>query len=397
MLKKKYIVKIYDNDGTYLGTIDTKITGFKMSINGGLGEMVLDLPMPFESFSQGNLVALNNKYDVYCIDKDTSREGVVVYSGYLYDYEAELNSKSKVSIRLVGFWNKLAVSLLRFEQTIKMYTDTATYLKTTASASAVTIQNCVKKIIDLYRSEASGQYINYSADSVQSTGTSMTYTFLGETFANAINTCRDFAPANWFFFIGADNILQFKEKPDTSNEGVPKHKFVLGKHFSSIKVRHSMEGIINHYLFGNNDTLQKMYVNLDSDDDYDDIWEVETDERVTVEATADLKGASKIAEYKDEYITVSFRIFDNNYSDNGYDIESILPGDTCSLYNLDKDTKTYIEDNIMIMSVSYAPTYVDIEVQSTRDKIGAIVKKLQEDQYGQQTKNLLADYTEEEI
>lgn len=384
---KRYIVKVYDPKN-YLGTLSASISTFQMSINGGLGEMTLNLPLPFSSFGQGNLVCLNNRYDVYCIDKDTSQDGRLIYSGFVNEYEAGIGEQSKVEVRLTGYWVKMARTILKEGTTIKLMTDTSSGLVDTGSATACEIEDVVKKIVDRFRAETLNPVVNYNTGSIETTNQDMTYTFLGSDYAKAIKSCRDFAPANWWFFVGADNILQFKAKPST-----PTHYFVLGKHFKMLNIRHSMEGIINRYVFSNNDAIQKLYSDTDSSALYDDIWLIETDERVTVQGTADNKGNSKIAEYKDELVTITFDIFDNNFNDNGYDIESILPGDTCSLLNLDKDTQTSLDDNMIIVSVQYNKESVEIQVQTKREKIGEFIRELNDKTYGLEMLSLLDSYT----
>lgn len=386
-LRKYYHAKVY-RGSEYLGLMELDISGFKMSINGGLGEMSLIIPKPFSNFSQRNFVDLNNKYEIYCIDKDTSQDGVKIYSGYVYDYEAEISDKSSIKVSLTGYWNKLANSILKEATAIELMTDTTAGLVDSGAASATEISDVVTAIINRYQAEAVNPVVNYSTGSIETTGSDMTYTFLGQNYADAILKCREFSPANWWFFVGADNILQFKSKPDTAT-----HRFILGKHFKKLNLKHSLQGVINRFILGNNNDIQKLYSDTDSSALYDDIWSIATDERVEIEATADLRGNSTIAELKDELVIITFDIFDNNFNDNGYDIESILPGDTCSLFNLDKDTQTSIDENMLIVGVSYNKDSVSLAVQTTREKIGEVIRSLQNKTYGLETKNLLSSYT----
>jgi len=72
-MQKSYNVQVYDQDGvTALRTIPAKQIkneiSFSSRINAGLGQLVLDLNLPFDDFDEGASIDYMNIVDVYAVD-----------------------------------------------------------------------------------------------------------------------------------------------------------------------------------------------------------------------------------------------------------------------------------------------------------------------------------------
>src|SRR4051812_568101 len=104
---KKYLVKIYEQDGTTIiktlstekpadGSMHVKnVPSFRTTINGGQGELVLDLEAPFDSFSEGTVVKHMNVVRVYAVVVDgvaISQATTLIYTGFMSQYEAYLEA-----------------------------------------------------------------------------------------------------------------------------------------------------------------------------------------------------------------------------------------------------------------------------------------------------------------
>ena len=362
---KRYFAKIYQPNNKYITSWnDFSFDGFSMSINGGLGECTIKLARKFDDFGEDEDVKLNNKVEIWVSDGDTDSSGLKIYSGFMSRYTPFIDGHSEgVEITCLGYVSKLGTSILKSGSQIELKTDTALGLTTGATASSAEVNLIVKTIINGYRIEAKNPIINYSATSTEDSGNTMTYTFNAKKYNEALDICREYAPADWWWFIGSDNILQFKPKPSLAD-----HKFIFGKHFKSIKVEKNMENVVNRVLFSSGDNtdqqILKLYSDTDSSDNYDDRWEVITDNRVSVSATSDNAGQSTLAEKKDADVKTTIEILDNNGSENGYDIESIHPGDTCKFLNLNTVTSKTFTGNMTIKSVDYSPDKVILEIES---------------------------------
>ena len=78
---------------------------------------------------------------------------------------------------------------------------------------------------------------------------------------------------------------------------------------------------------------------------------------------ADQAGANFISDSKNPEIKVVCSIIDNNGNENGYDIESIKPGDTCSFYGFASNLNELFRDNMLITKVDYYLDRAEITVE----------------------------------
>jgi len=361
---KRYLFKVYKPNGNYITTWnDATFDGFRMQINGGLGECNVKLARKFDDFGEDVDVKLNNKVEIWLHDKDTTPEGLKIYSGYISAYAPFIDGHNEgVGVTLMGYVSKLATAILKNGSTIAI-----TYSSTDPS-------QMVRNIIDRYRAECVNPQINYSSTSIYNTGQSNTYEFQALTYAEALDKCLGMAPANYWWFIGADNILWFHPK-DTK----PKHRFIFGRHFKKVEVFKNMEKVVNRVLFNSTPEegshILKLYSDTDSSDKYDDRWEIVSDSRVRLEETADSIANSELNEKKDADITTKAEIIDNNESEFGYDIESIKPGDTCSFLGFSDITSRTFEDVMLIKAVDYSLDKVSIEVESLYESLARELEK----------------------
>ena len=369
---KKYLYKVYRANGTYITNwSDATFYGFKMQLNSGMGECIIKLARKFDDFGEDGDVKHNNRVDITVIDQDTSPEGLVIYSGYISGYSPYIDGYTEgISITLLGYISKLATAILKNGSTVSI-----TYSNTDPS-------QMVKNIIDRYRAECTNPKINYTAATIEMTGQSNTYTFKLLTYADALTKCVELAPANYWWFVGADNVFYFQPKANLAT-----HRFVFNKHFKKIEVFKNMEKVVNRVLFTNGLTganaILKLYSDTDSSDDYDDRWEILNDSNIIDETTANNKGNAYLSKYKNADITTEVEIIDNNESTAGYDIESIKPGDTCSFLGLNEITSKTFSGVLLIKSVSYTPDKASIEVESLQESIARsqnnLSKQLQEE------------------
>src|SRR5438046_1393425 len=94
-LQKTFLAKIYSQDGSSsLGSFIfsqegdntlKNIPSFTSTINGGLGEMVLDLNLPFDDFGEGLTIDFMNFVELWVTDANHTR-GRRVYKGFISKY-----------------------------------------------------------------------------------------------------------------------------------------------------------------------------------------------------------------------------------------------------------------------------------------------------------------------
>lgn len=356
-IKKKYTAKIYSKAGVYKGVIeDVSSPRFTSITNGGLGQMPLTIPKTFDDY---DAISLLDRVEVWVQDKDTAgTTGVKIYSGYIDTIDAELSSGNQnVNVSVLGYFTRLTYTLDMTGTTVKM--------DRLSQDPAVS----VKDVIDKYRVTASNPEINYTASSVETAGFPISFSAAMRTCYETIEKFRVMTGANWWWFVDATNTFWFKSKPAT-----PTHKFKLGKDISDIKITKKVGNMVNNFLFWNG--LQKDDVNIQaklfhSPSSVAAYWEKFdrlTDGRVTDGDYADKLGDATVDAMNAPSVELSFVVKDNNYSENGYDIESIQPGQTCRIMNI-KDSSVY-SGNLLITKTEYSPESIKVYVESSNEITG---------------------------
>lgn len=161
-------------------------------------------------------------------------------------------------------------------------------------------------IIDDYINR--GGNITYDSGEIEATGLSLNMDFISNTIYEAIKKILDASPSGFYYAVDlGENKLRFKEANTT-----PDYLLVKGKHIEALDLDFSIENVVNDVLFSGGDTgggsnLFTQYVDNTSKALYGTRLDRKSDNRVTVQGTADAIGESKIAEYKDEqyYTTLS--------------------------------------------------------------------------------------------
>src|SRR5437879_602488 len=106
-LQKQFTAKLFAADGTTLRkniapNVLKQSPQFNSRINGGLGELVLDLNLPFDDFDEGVSIDYMNIVDLYAIDADHPR-GRRIYRGYISRYEPYIEGSDQgVKVTCLG-------------------------------------------------------------------------------------------------------------------------------------------------------------------------------------------------------------------------------------------------------------------------------------------------------
>lgn len=208
----------------------------------------------------------------------------------------------------------------------------------------------LKPIIDDY--VLRGGLINYASDSVDATGLSMTVTFNTETILDAIKKILSVSPTGFYFYVdlGTD-IIYFKQTLTT-----PTYKLIKGRHLNKINFIMSIENVKNDLLFSGTETggtnLYTEYEDATSQSNYGQRLERKSDNRVSLQATADYIGTSFIAENKDEYFETTVTVLDTTM-----DITLFKPGQTVGLRGFGNFVDSL---TLQIVRMEYSPVSVNL-------------------------------------
>ena len=345
IFNKKFTVKVYSNDGvTFIrGFKPSEVKGipvFTSQINGGFGQCLLDLNLPFDDYGEGTEVDFMNIVRIYVTDSNNTL-GRLVYTGFISNYRPYISGGQQgVRVTLLGL-----VSLLSFAY----YKDGSSFTVAHVSEDPSDI---MKAIVDHFNSIYAGSLLSYDVGSttVDSVGVNVTYTFEEDKWFDAMQNAFGTVGAGWWWHIDKEGQLYLKEKPSSAT-----HTFTIGRDIETIEVDKSAEKVVNkaHIKYNGNTA------------DVDDATSITrfgtreviiSDDRIQDATTADQTGNQRVDDNKVEKIKAKITLNAN------YDLETIQVGDTCQILNMDKDQTTF-NNNMLIVSVAYNFDKVTVELE----------------------------------
>ncbi len=366
-MKKNVLIKVYDNGGTFLTTWkDAKFEQFTKEINGGLGECIIEFGKVFDY--SGSDLQVGNNIEIIISDSDTV--GVldgykIIYSGYISMINPWIKGNDEgVTVHILGHYTKLALDVLKNGTQTTLYSDSSAGLTTSSPGSLADVGLIMRGIITRYRAETTNPKINYDTLTIPLSSTNGTYKFEMKTYREAMDKVKSIAPSNWYYYINEVGMVYFKSKPTTAT-----HKFIFGKHFSSINVEYGIEKVRNVMLFWNKKgdaaSVYKSYTDSNSISLYGRRVEKYFDSAVTSTTESGLISTKFLAENKNPDAKVICEIVDNNEDSNkGYDIESINPGDTCSFFGFDSSFSSILKENMIISRIVYSLNKVELTIEN---------------------------------
>jgi YD repeat-containing protein len=355
---KRYIYKVYTHANVYLGDWNDVITDFNYSqeLNKAGAAVELEIARTSDSVSQtfsdrqtvdglprftydgrtrssalqsrfvvgsDSNIDLNYNIEVYVVfgqlvDRQTvdgttrftydgrtrtaadgSPTGRKIFTGYISKFVSSYGSKETTTVTILSHGVELNQYLLE--------NGTATAL--TYSSQDPT--NILKDILDKFT--AAGGLVDYDSSSTDLTGTTVSYVFKADTILDAIDHCLSLAPTDWYWYIDmANNILYFRNRPvDVS------HRFLLGKHIENFALEKHIENLINVVYFSGGPTaginLFNKYSDATSIAAYRRSIARISDNRVTIDASAQIISESMINRYKDPIYRSEITILDRDY------------------------------------------------------------------------------------
>ncbi len=343
-MNKKFVIKIYDKAGTYITTLKPSVVksipAFQSQINGGFGQCVLDLNLPFDDFGEGSTIAFMNIVKIYVMDENYPL-GRLVYTGFISAYAPYLDdSRQGVKITLLGL-----VSIL----SLAYYKNGSNFTVAASGDPSVLMKNIINHFNSVYPGSLLGY--NGSGTTVDTVGVSVSYTFNEDKWLDALQNAFGTVGAGWWWAIDKQGQLYLKQKPATAT-----HIFSIGKEIESLEVDKTSEKIVNkvRVKYGTSSTFD--------DDDATSITkfgtreEIVSDSKIQNLATATQRAAKEVDDNKVEKIKAKLVI------NSSYDLESIKVGDTCKIRNLSINQAVF-NDNMMIVSVTYSFNKVTIELE----------------------------------
>jgi len=203
---------------------------------------------------------------------------------------------------------------------------------TTVAYNSYDPSDILRAILDDYVSR--GGVVNYDVDSIEDTGTVVSYTFNTNTVWEGMKKCLELAPAGWYLYIDqSTNLVHFHPKANVSD-----YEFTMGKDIITISPEKRTEDIKNIIYFtgGGDPPLFRVYTAPDSIELYGPKVHRYVDQRVTVAATATAIANSILDENRAPELRLSVTVLDNSLDPvRGMNIESITLGQMIGIRNVE--------------------------------------------------------------
>jgi hypothetical protein len=359
---KKYRAKFFDVNGNYITDLPVAMNGFRKIINGGLGDLTLQVPLRFEEAYQNPALVLMNRVEIYV-------DNLLLYSGFVAGVTPKIaGTENSVSINCRGHASRFATLPLKNSTTVKLYTDTTTGLKTAAAASSATLDKVLTAIIDRYNAEAVHPIINYATGTIAVSSNAWTYILQTKTIQYAIDKTMENAPADWYWRVGADNIFRFTQRNSTADVYLN-----FKTQITSLEDPQLIDGMINRRYFAYNGSPPadaKVISDLTSSDAYGDWWDFHTDGRYTDATQVIAVNQALIDAKKNPVRRTVIEVPDSNYDKTtGYDIELLEPGQTVIITNMPEATADVLPDLFTIVAIDYSPSYAKLELETHTDDL----------------------------
>jgi hypothetical protein len=212
--------------------------------------------------------------------------------------------------------------------------------------------------------------MNVTAQSVETTGTTVSYTFRVNTYLEVLQKAVELAPSDWFWYADlGQNLIYFRERPST-----PSHLFYLGEHLENLKLRSYIGDAVNDVYFSGGQidddpvtNLFKRYTQTPATNTRVGLRRL-NDNRVILEDSAQILSEGEMdrnnrIQYRSE-ITILSQV---------YDIEDISLGDLIGFRNFDN----YVDDLTMqIVRINYAPEKVTLSLDTLLPRVSKRLEDL---------------------
>lgn len=287
--------------------------------------------------------------------------GTRIFSGYIMDYESVYGGDAGVTVTLASHGMELSNQIIMSGS------------NTTATYTTTALETITKSILDTNPGK-----ISYDTASIGTTGVSETLVFRLNTKLEGIETIYDQTPEGWYWYVSPrDNLLYLRQVSSSAD-----HTFYLGQHIKELRVKRSIENLINEVYFVGGESggtpIFKHYEDTTSQTAWRKGLERITDRRYTLTASMQRRAEKLMGRYSEPIFTSPLTI-----TSAKYDIESIRLGQTVRFRNFGN----FIDNlaPLQIVSVNYTPTAVTVELGELQmrqvDEVAKAEQQLAGEQY----------------
>lgn len=328
--QKDYLYKIYDKDGVYLATWANDVVNapnFIWGMNSGMGELNINLKRQLKDFGESEDVAFGNIIKCY-IQDGNQQKGFKIWEGKINRYEPETTNEGTEIVNIVATSRLLEME----KRLIKSGNDTE------VAYSSKDPAHILKSLIDM--PSAGGILLK---GLINDTSTTASYTFQANTIREGFDIVVKLSPQYWYWWLNQNNEINFK----VANFEEIDHQLYIGKEVSGVRMTKTIENLCNRVYFmgGGSPNLYKMYERTSSQTEWGIREVFLKDERVTLDATAELIATSYLDNFDHPVAEIEVEVVDSNIDPvDGYDIERFKPGDIVQVFHPEMEKRDTLWD-----------------------------------------------------
>lgn len=345
----------------YAGTfIDFEYSNFTSSIYSGLGDLTLVIPRNFDNYNNDDAISNGNTIKVY-VNVNQGTPNTNIYTGIIEEFTTVSGSDENVQIYCTGTVRALS----------NVYPSTEDILQY-GMFNGIQASAAVLKVVDFFNINNSHFRIKADSSTVPTTTQIVLVIPVSNTYRELLDEITTQAGENFFWYLDGNDTLYFKQFSST-----PNHVFVFKKHISEITFSKTIKHLVNSVFFWNGfkssdpSFMARNYISHKSQTRYGVRSIREKDARITSSYTSG-KRYHGIFNLKDKELNV----FEFEVNDQ-YPIETIKPGDTCRIVNINSEIG--IPSVMVILGVEYNINSVKLTIQDVKYYTSRRLDQMQRD------------------
>lgn len=207
--------------------------------------------------------------------------------------------------------------------------------------------------------------INYDVGgtTIETVGSNVSITHADQKWIDAIKTAAAAAGAGFYYLVDRAGVFHFRANPTEAT-----HSFILGKHIEEIEPPLNYENIVNavqvRYTSGTVDVSDATSI-----EDNFRRGAIVNDPQLTSVQTATNRGNKEVTDNKDPKKAIRMVI------NSTYDIDSIVPGQSCKVRNVPANLP-FLGENMIIEDVKWELNRVTLQLGFVKTDIAAAIASL---------------------
>lgn len=351
----RFLAKVYDKTGATLKkVIDSEmmieLPRISREASKATSDITLTLALPWDDFGYGTEIAEFFLVKLYAIN-EAHPSGYLVYQGFITEISGMLSrDTSHIELRLFPLESILGNAFWKSGSGQSLADYTVAYGG--ADIDQI-LSEAVTNVNTLYGT-------SYLTSDLGNPGLSIAVDFVEQTHLQAIERAAKFLDATWYWRVKPDGTLQLRQYADATAD----HRLILGTHIESLDVTRTLLDMRNGVRVEYTGPAYAFSSDSASETAYGKRQKKIADGSIQDGTSATALGDGEVARLKD--VKIQTQVVVNAQ----YDLESILPGDTCRIVNVPDTASQMVSGVFRILRTEYDGTTMSLHLSEIARNFG---------------------------